>query len=125
MRFYEFAQQTMPVLKISQLQKAKQIGMQGNIPPTVWPQNTPQTPPPESIKVYPQKWKHEWIQKYLAAQFAKDEQTLQPSEEDIVKAYMRYADYQRKTDQDYDTATGSQDNKSSWSSGHRWVKREA
>ena len=55
----------------------------------------------------------------------KDKQTLQPSEEDIVKAYMRYADYQRKADQDYNTAIGSEDDKSSWSNGHRWVKREA
>ncbi len=63
MRFHELVlEPAKPVLKISQQQAL------GNTPATPWPKNTPPTPTkPESIKVYPNKWKNEWLQKYLAA----------------------------------------------------------
>lgn len=94
MRFYEFAPTAKPVLKISQ--------PQANTPATPMPGSTPPTPTAgEATKVYPRAWQHEWIQRYLAAQMAKDAQTVKPTELDIVKAQMMHADAQRKADQAY------------------------
>jgi len=94
MRFYEFAPAAKPVLKISQ--------HQANTPATPFPGNTLPTPTPnEATLVYPGAWQREWLQKYLAAQIAKDAQTIKPTELDIVKAYMRFADARRKADANY------------------------
>ncbi len=93
MRFFEFAPKTKPVIN---------RGVLANTPATPLPTNTPTTPSPaEPIKVYPRAWQHEWVQRYLAAQMAKDAQTIKPTELDLVKAQMIYADVQRKADQDY------------------------
>jgi hypothetical protein len=124
MRFYEFAPQTRPVLKISQQQQAKQAEIQANTPPTPFPANTQPTPAPASIKVYPKQWKHEWVQKYLAAKMARDAQTVEPTEIDIIKAQMRYADAQRQADQDYEDRHGAQDDELGWQGEHQWVKRD-
>jgi hypothetical protein len=103
MRFYEFAPQpNRPVLKISQ-QAQPQAVTSANTPPTPFPRNTAPTPTaPESIKVYPQAWQHEWIQKKLAADIAKSAQTVKPTEDDIVIANMRYAEAQRAADEAYE-----------------------
>ena len=50
MRFYEFAPQPRPVLKISQQQQARQAAIQANTPPTSFPTNQQQTPAPASVK---------------------------------------------------------------------------
>ena len=124
MRFYEFAPQNRPVLKISQQQQAKQAEIQANAPPTPLPTNTQPTPAPQSIKVYPQQWQHEWVQKYLAAKMARDAQTVKPTEIDIVKAHMMQADAQRQADQDYEDTHGAQDEELGWQDEHKWVKRD-
>lgn len=98
MRFHEFAPQpAKPVLKISQ-QKAL-----GNKPATPWPANTPPTATsPEPIKVSPNKWKNEWLQKYLAAQIAKNAQTVKPTSDDLAVAFWRYGQAQSEADRDYE-----------------------
>ena len=94
MRFYEFAPAAKPVLKISQ--------PQANTAPTPWPTNTPATPvAPEPVRVHAQAWQHDWMERYLAARMAKDAQTVKPTELDIVRAYMRFADARRRADQSY------------------------
>jgi hypothetical protein len=124
MRFYEFAQQPRPILKISQQQQAKQAEIQSNAPPTTLPTNHQPTPATQSVKVYPKQWQHEWVQKYLAAQMARDAQTVKPSEIEIVKAQMMQADAQRKADQDYEDSHGAQDDELGWQDEHRWEKRK-
>ncbi len=124
MRFYEFAPQPRPVLKISQQQQAKQAEIHANKPPTPFPTNQQPTPAPQSVKVYPKQWQHEWVQKYLAAKIARDAQTVEPTEIDIIKAQMRYADAQRQADQDYEDSNGTQDDELGWQGEHRWVKRD-
>ncbi len=117
MRFREFAPQTCPVLKISQQRQA-------NTPPTPFPKNSQPTVAPASVKVYPRQWQHQWVQKYLAAQMARAAQTIAPTEMDIVKAQMRYADAQRRADQDYERENGGKDPETGWQGEHRWVKRD-
>jgi hypothetical protein len=124
MRFYEFASQPQPVLKISQQQQAKQAAHQSNTPPKPFSVDQQPTPAPQSVKVYPRQWQHEWVQKYLAAQMARDAQTVEPTEMDIIKAQMRYADAQRKADQDYAERNGKEDPETGWQGEHRWVKRD-
>ena len=124
MRFYEFAPQPRPVLKISQQQATKQAEIQANKPPTPFPTNAQPTPTPQSVKVYPEQWQHEWVQKYLAAQMARDAQTVKPTEIDIVKAQMMQADAQRQADQDYENTHGTTDDELGWQDEHRWVKRD-
>ena len=94
MRFYEFAPQAKPVLKISQ--------SQANTPPTPLPGNAAPTPTAtEPTRVYPRAWQHAWVQRYLAAKMAKDAQTIKPTEIDMVKAFMLHAQAQRRADQAY------------------------
>ncbi len=94
MRFYEFAPIAKPVLKVSQ--------PQANTPASPLPGNTTPTPTAgEPTKIYPREWQHEWVQRYLAAKMAKDAQTVKPTELDMVKAQMMYADAQRQADQAY------------------------
>jgi hypothetical protein len=64
------------------------------------------------------------VQKYLAAQIARDAQTVKPTEIGIVKAQMMQADAQRQADQDYDSTQGTADDELGWQDEHRWVKRE-
>jgi hypothetical protein len=64
------------------------------------------------------------VQKYLAAQMARDTQTVKPTEVDIVKAQMRYADAQRNADQDYEATHGKADDELGWQDEHRWLKRD-
>lgn len=106
MRFYEFAPQPQPVLKISQQQQAKQATQQANTPPTPFPADQQLTPEPASVKVYPKQWHRQWVQKYLAAQMARSAQTVKLTEIDIVKAQWMQADAQRKADQDYEGRQG-------------------
>lgn len=103
MRFYEFAPAlNRPVLKISQ-QAQSQAAISSNTTPTPFPRNTAPTPvAPEPIKVYPTAWQHEWIQKKLAADIAKSAQTVEPTEDDIAIANMRYAEAQRVADEAYE-----------------------
>ena len=122
MRFYEFAP-TQPVLKISQQQQARQAGLNSNMPPTPWPQNTQPTPTPRSVKVYPEKWQRQWVQKYLAAKIAQNAQTVRPSKEDLIRAYMLYGEARRKANQDYEETHGK-DEESGWGSDHRWTRRD-
>jgi hypothetical protein len=124
MRFREFAQQLRPVLKISQQQQARQAEMQANTTHTPFPTNQQPTPAPASVKVYPKQWQHEWVQKYLAAQMTRDAQTVQPTEMDMIKAQMRFANAQRKADQDGDATHGKADDELGWQDEHRWVKRD-
>ncbi len=124
MRFYEFTPQARPVLKISQLQQAKNAMNKANTPPTPLPTNKQSTPTPQSVKVYPQQWQHEWVQKYIAASIARDAQTVKPTEIDIIKAQMRYADAQRKADKDYENTHGTADDELGWQDEHKWVKRD-
>lgn len=123
MRFYEFAPTARPVLKISQQQQANQAVAQSNTPPTPLPTNKQLTPAPVSINVYPEEWQHEWVQKYLAAKIARNAQTVKPTELDMVKAQMMYADAKRKADQEYEEVNGMSDEESGWQGEHRWVKR--
>ncbi len=102
MRFREFAPQPRPVLKISQQQQARQAASQSNTPPTPFPTNQQPTPAPASVKVYPRQWQHAWVQKYLAAQMARDAQTVQPTEIDIIKAQWLQSDAERLADPDFD-----------------------
>ena len=113
MRFYEFAP-AKPVLKISQQQQARQVGLQSNRPPTPWPQNTQPTPATRSVKVYPEQWQQQWVQKYLAARIARNAQTVRPSKEDLIRAYMLYGEARRKANQDYEETHGK-DEESRWS----------
>ncbi len=124
MRFYEFAPQARPVLKISQQQQARRAEISSNTPSTPFPTNQQPTPATASVKVYPKQWQHEWVQKYLAAQMARDAQTVQPTEIDIVKAQMRYADAQRKADQDYESGEGGSEDELGWQDEHKWVRRD-
>lgn len=124
MRFYEFALQPRPVLKISQQQQARQAEISSNTPPTTFPTDRQPTPAPASVKVYPKQWQHEWVQKYLAAQMARDAQTVQPTEMDIIKAQMRFANAQRKADQAFADQNGESDPETGWQGEHRWVKRD-
>jgi hypothetical protein len=123
MRFYEFAPAARPVLKISQQQQANQATNQSNTPPTPFPANKKPTPAPTSINVYPEEWQHKWVQKYLAAKIARSAQTVKPTELDMVRAQMRYADAKRKADQEYEKENGKADEESGWQGEHRWVKR--
>ncbi len=123
MRFYEFATAARPVLKISQQQQANQATNQSNTTPTPFPANKQPTPAPASINVYPEEWQHKWVQKYLAAKIARSAQTVKPTELDMVRAQMRYADAKRKADQDYEQVNGKTDEESGWQGEHRWVKR--
>ena len=123
MRFYEFAP-TQPVLKISQQQQARQVGLQSNMPPTPWPQNTRPTPATRSVKVYPKQWQQHWVQKYLAAKIARNAQTVHPSDEDIAKAFMLYSDARRQADQDYQASQGMPEEEYGWGDDHRWVRRD-
>ncbi len=124
MRFREFAPQPRPVLKISQQQQARQAASQSNTPPTPFPTNQQPTPAPASVKVYPRQWQHAWVQKYLAAQMARDAQTVQPTEIDIIKAQWLQSDAQRQADQDYDNEHDEKDPELGWRGEHRWVKRD-
>jgi hypothetical protein len=127
MRFYEFAPQARPVLKISQQQQAKQAKqaeIQANTPSTPFPTNTQPTPAPQSVRVYPRQCQHDWMQRYLAAKIARDAQTVKPTEIDIVKAQMRYADAQRRADRAYEKTHGAADDELGWQDEHRWVRRE-
>ena len=123
MRFYEFAPAARPVLKISQQQQANQAANQSNTAPTPFPANKQPTPAPASINVYPEEWQHKWVQKYLAAKIARSAQTVKPTELDMVRAQMRYADAKRKADQEYEEENGKADEESGWQGEHRWVKR--
>jgi len=124
MRFREFAPQPRPVLKISQQQQARQARLQSNTPPTPFPTDQKPTPAPASVKVYPKQWQHEWVQKYLAAQMARAAQTVQPTELDIIRAQMRFANAQRQADQAYAEQNGEADPETGWQGEHRWVKRD-
>jgi len=124
MRFREFAPQPRPVLKISQQRQAKQNASQSNTPPTPFPTDQKPTPAPASVKVYPKQWQHEWVQKYLAAQMARAAQAIKPTELDIIRAQMRYADAQRRADQAYADQNGEADPETGWQGEHRWVKRD-
>jgi hypothetical protein len=123
MRFCEFAPSARPVLKISQQHQSNQAGIQSNTPPTPLPTNKQPTPTPASINVYPEEWQHKWVQKYLAAKIARNAQTVKPTELDMVRAQMRYADAKRKADQDYEQVNGKSDEESGLQGEHRWVKR--
>jgi hypothetical protein len=123
MRFYEFATAAKPVLKISQQQQANQATNQSNTPHTPFPTNQQPTPAPASINVYPEEWQHKWVQKYLAAKIARNAQTVKPTELDMVRAQIMYADAKRKADQDYEEVNGKSDEESGWQGEHRWVKR--
>jgi hypothetical protein len=106
MRFYEFAPQpNRPVLKISQQAQQQAVNKttaQPSATPTPFLSNTAPTPTaPESIKVFPRAWQHEWIQKKLAADIAKSAQTVKPSADDLALASMRYAEAQRAADDAY------------------------
>ena len=122
MRFYEFAP-SQPVLKISQQQQARQSWLNSKTLATPWPQNTLPTPAPHSVKVYPDQWQHEWVQKYLAAKIAQNAQTIRPSKEDLIRAYMLYGEARRKANQDYEKAYGN-DEEDGWGDYHRWVRRD-
>lgn len=124
MRFHEFAPVPRPVLKISQQQQSRQAGLQKQKPATPWPQNKPATLAPRSVNVTPDEWKHQWTQKYLAARIAQDAQTVQPTEEDKIKAFMAYADAQSQVDQDYENQCGKPDEEDGWRDDHRWAKRD-
>jgi len=102
MRFYEFSTQpNRPVLKISQ-QAQPQTAASANTTPTSFPSSTaPTALAPESIKVLPRAYQHERIQNKLAADIARSAQTVNPSEDDIVIANMRYAEAQRAADEAY------------------------
>lgn len=124
MRFREFAPQPRPVLKISQQQQAQQDEMQSNTPPTPFPTDQKPTPAPASVKVYPKQWQRDWIQKYLAARMARAAQTVTPTEIDIIRAQVQYANAQRRADQAYAERNGEEDPETGWQGEHRWVKRD-
>jgi hypothetical protein len=87
---------------------------------------TPQPPasPKPTVKVYPRAWQHQWLQKYLAANMARDAQTVKPTEMDIIKAQMRFADVQRQADRDYQLRTGLPPPDEGVDGEHKWVKRD-
>ncbi len=119
MRFYEFAPQpNRPVLKISQ-QAQPQAVTNANTTPTAFLSNTVPTPQAaEPIKVFPRAWQHERIQNKLAADIAKSAQTVEPSEDDIVIANMRYARAQRAADDAYERTHNVE------RINRRWKKRD-
>ena len=92
--------------------------------PPRWATDKKPTPAPASVKVYPKQWQHEWVQKYLAARMARAAQTVEPTELDIIRAQMRYADAQRKANRDYAEQSGEADPETGWQGEHRWVKRD-
>ncbi len=115
MRYYEFATPSKPILKISQ--QAQDTG--ANTPATPLPQNTvPTAVSAEPIKVYPRAWQREWLQRYLAAQMARDAQTITPTADDIAIASIRYGEAQRAADAEYERKTGKA------AIDRRWVKRD-
>lgn len=122
MRFYEFST-AQPVLKISQQQQARKAGLQSTTPATPWPQNAQPTPAPRSVKVSPDQWQHEWVQKYLAAKIAQNAQTVRPSKEDLIRAYMLYGQARHKANQDYEKIHGKGE-ESGWGDDHRWTRRD-
>jgi hypothetical protein len=124
MRFREFAPPPRPVLKISHQQRARQAEVQANTPHTSFPTNQQPTAAPTSVKVYPKQWQHEWVQKYLAAQMARAAQTVTPTEIDIIRAQVQYANAQRRADQAYAERNGEEDPETGWQGEHRWVKRD-
>ena len=149
MRFYEFAPVARPVLKISQQELAQQRMIQSGVAtdtglPAASPSDSspaaptssvsaqasaspaPQPPasPKPTVKVYPRAWQHQWIQKYLAANMARDPQTVKPTEMDIIKAQMRVADVQRQADRDYQRRTGLPPPDQGFEGEHKWVKRD-
>ena len=144
MRFYEFAPAAQPVLKISQQQLAQQRLVQAGVTakskiPSASPSlpapaasagastnsaTQPTAPPKPTVKVYPRAWQHQWIQKYLAANMARDAQTVKPTEMDIIKAQMRFADVQRQADRDYQQRTGLPPPDGGQDGEHKWVKRD-
>lgn len=107
MRFYEFVPvPNRPVLKISQQAQQRTVNTATSQPadtPTPFPRNTtPTATVPVPIKVYPRAWQHDWVQKHLAAQIAKNAQTVKPTEDDLAIASMRYAEVQRAADEEYE-----------------------
>jgi hypothetical protein len=144
MRFYEFAPAAQPVLKISQQQLAQQRLVQAGIAPnskipsaspslpapaasagaSTNSATQPTAPPKPTVKVYPRAWQHQWIQKYLAANMARDAQTVKPTEMDIIKAQMKFADVQRQSDRDYQQRTGLPAPDEGFDGEHKWVKRD-
>ena len=124
MRFREFAPQPRPVLKISQQQQTRQADLQSNTPPTPFPTDQQPTPAPKSVKVCPKQWQHEWVQKHLAARMARAAQTIKPTELDIIKAQMRFANAQRKADKAFADENRESDPETGWQGEHRWVKRD-
>ena len=103
MRYYEFATPARPILKISQQAQAPAA----NTPATPLPKNNAPTPAPtEPIKVYPRAWQREWLQRYLAAQIARDAQTIKPTADDIAIASIRYGEAQRAVDAECERQTG-------------------
>ena len=141
MRFFEFAPATQPVLKISQQQLAQQRLVQARVTndteaPSAVPTSSasaqasakrvpqPPAPPKPTVKVYPRAWQHQWLQKYLAANMARNAQTVKPTEMDIIKAQMRFADVQRQADRDYQLRTGLPPPDEGFDGEHKWVKRD-
>jgi len=141
MRFFEFAPVAQPVLKISQQQLAQQRLVQAGVTndteaPSAVPTSSasaqastnsatqPPAPPKPTVKVYPRAWQHQWLQKYLAANMARDAQTVKPTEMDIIKAQMRFADVQRQADRDYQLRTGLPPPDEGFDGEHKWVKRD-
>ena len=149
MRFFEFAPVAQPVLKISQQQLAQQRLVQAGVTakskiPSTLPSlpapaasagastnsaqqtTTPQppAPPKPTVKVYPRAWQHQWLQKYLAANMARDAQTVKPTEMDIIKAQMKFADVQRQADRDYQLRTGLPPPDEGVDGEQKWVKRD-
>jgi hypothetical protein len=147
MRFFEFTPAAQPVLKISQQELAQQRLVQAGItvdskisstspslPTSATPATStgvsansaaqPAAPPKTTVKVYPRAWQHQWIQKYLAASMARDAQTVKPTEIDIIKAQMRFADVQRQADRDYQRRTGLRPPDQGFDGEHKWVKRD-
>ncbi len=123
MRFYEFAPQpNRPVLKISQQaeqQAANKSAAEPAATPTPFPRNTPPTATaPEPIKVYPDAWQHEWIQKHLAGEIAKSTQTKKPTADDLALASIRYAEAQRAADEEYERTHNVE------RVNRRWERRE-
>jgi hypothetical protein len=115
MRYYEFATPARPILKISQ--PAQAAG--ANTPATPLPSNTqPTATPAEPIRVYPRAWQREWLQRYLAAQMARNAQTIKPTADDIAIAYFKYGQAQSAADADYEQKTGKA------AGERRWVKRD-
>ena len=124
MRFHEFAPPAQPVLKISQQQQAGQIELRSNASPTPFPTDQKPKPAPVSVKIYPKQWQRDWIQKYLAARMARAAQTVTPTEIDIIRAQVQYANAQRRADQAFAERNGEEDPETGWQGEHRWVKRD-